>query len=184
MYRFIGIDPGVTGAMAILTLPEKPGEKAECSITSIETPFIGKHEVWKPPLIEMYVEVLRSEIDTFGRENLVITVEKVHGMPGDSVVSVFRLGVCFGQIISLLTLLDLDYMYATPKVWKHYYMLDSDKQKSIDLALRLFPDADLRSPYRRTKAPDHNRAEALLIALYGAEKFDGRGDRYYGVGRK
>jgi crossover junction endodeoxyribonuclease RuvC len=54
----------------------------------------------------------------------------------------------------------------SPAKWKRAYGLDADKEKSRALALRLWPArADLFGRKR-----DHGRAEAALIARYGAER--------------
>jgi hypothetical protein len=45
-------------------------------------------------------------------------------------------------------------------MWKKALALDSDKQKSLDLARKLWPDA----PLKRQK--DNGRAEALLMAYW------------------
>jgi hypothetical protein len=51
-----------------------------------------------------------------------------------------------------------------PSVWKKYFGLKHDKNASRTLGLRHFPQA----PLARVK--DHDRAEALLLALYLKEQ--------------
>jgi crossover junction endodeoxyribonuclease RuvC len=52
-----------------------------------------------------------------------------------------------------------------PQKWKKHFSLDKDKDKSRALANRRFPDN--HQDFARKK--DDGRAEAALIALYGAE---------------
>jgi crossover junction endodeoxyribonuclease RuvC len=51
-----------------------------------------------------------------------------------------------------------------PTKWKPHFSLGSDKEKARALALRLWPTS---VHFGRKK--DHNRAEAALLARYGAE---------------
>jgi crossover junction endodeoxyribonuclease RuvC len=53
----------------------------------------------------------------------------------------------------------------TPAKWKGHLRLSSDKEQARALALRLFPACS--EHFKRKK--DHGRAEAALIARYGAE---------------
>lgn len=51
-----------------------------------------------------------------------------------------------------------------PQVWKKHFRLDSDKEKGRALALRTFA----KTPEHFARKKDHGRAEAALLALYGA----------------
>lgn len=92
-------------------------------------------------------------------------VESVHAMPGQGVSSMFRFGQAFGTVLGVIGALGIPVRLITPQSWKAYYGLRSasaedSRQKAIDL----IPAA---APYLQRKK-DHNRAEALLMALYGA----------------
>ena len=52
----------------------------------------------------------------------------------------------------------------TPGRWKKHFRLDADKEKARALAIRLWPSSE---HFERKK--DHGRAEAALIARFGAE---------------
>jgi hypothetical protein len=54
--------------------------------------------------------------------------------------------------------------FITPGVWKKHYGLDADKEKSRLKALQLFPE----SAAFFAKKKDHNKAEASLLAKFGA----------------
>jgi crossover junction endodeoxyribonuclease RuvC len=55
-------------------------------------------------------------------------------------------------------------VYVTPGKWKRFYGLSAEKEKSRELAIQTWPASDA---FRRKK--DHGRAEAALLALYGAK---------------
>ncbi len=54
--------------------------------------------------------------------------------------------------------------FVTPSIWKKHYGLDADKEKSRLKALQLFP----KSAAFFAKKKDHNKAEASLLASFGA----------------
>ena len=85
-------------------------------------------------------------------------------MPGQGVRSMFTVGVGFGVWLGLLGALEIPYTRVQPAVWKRKLALqNSDKETARLLAQQLFPAADLRLKKH------HDRAEALLLALYGQQ---------------
>ena len=50
-----------------------------------------------------------------------------------------------------------------PQGWKKFYGLGRDKGEALRIACELFPQL---ADHRLTRAKDHNRAEALLIANF------------------
>ena len=69
----------------------------------------------------------------------------------------------------MLDACNIETKLVSPQKWKKEFNLDSDKQKSIDTAKKLFPDVNLFRTNRCTKEHD-GMAEALLIAEYGRRK--------------
>jgi len=75
----------------------------------------------------------------------------------------------FGELRGLIRRVSA-FITIMPMVWKKYFGLDGDKKKSIALAQKLYPDADLKyyTPGGKpTDKFDDNKAEALLIAHFG-----------------
>ena len=92
-------------------------------------------------------------------------LEQVSAMPGQSAPATFRFGQGYGAIEMALAAHQIPVKYVTPSVWKKHFKLSKDKGASRGLATRHFPQhADA---FARVK--DDGRAEAALIALYGAE---------------
>jgi Holliday junction resolvasome RuvABC endonuclease subunit len=90
-------------------------------------------------------------------------VERAQSMPKQGVASTFKYGVAYGTILATLATAKIPTNLVTPRKWKTAFGLDKDKEKSRALAIRLFPGCD---DFRRKK--DHGKAEAALIARYGA----------------
>lgn len=142
---FIGIDPGASGALAILRGPE-----------TVTVPFSA----------EAYVELLQG-VDT---SNAFAIVEHVGAMPGQGSVSTFNFGMNFGIIQGVLSALKIPYELVRPHKWKKEFSCTSDKNTSIEVAKRLFPQANFKRTPKCTK--DHDGiAEALLLAEYGRRKY-------------
>ena len=102
-------------------------------------------------------------------EHTIAYVEQVHAMPNQGVTSMFNFGKSFGYILGVLDACNIETKLVSPQKWKKEFNLDSDKQKSIDTAKKLFPDVNLFRTNRCTKEHD-GMAEALLIAEYGRRK--------------
>ena len=150
-YQYIGIDPGLSGAIAILY-----GDDS--------------YEVFDIPIMSKGFGAVKNEINAGGMKeilagaivagNAVAVLERVNAMPGQGVSSVFSLGDSFGVCRTVLACLVIPTIYVAPTMWKKHYGLTSDKEQARALAIRLFPKADL-------KLKKHiDRAEALLMALY------------------
>lgn len=150
MSLFIGIDPGKSGAMAIVSTDTQPFVRV--------VPFDERE----------YAEVLRfhREYDTIGG----CVVERVNAMPGQGVSSMFSFGENYGFIQGLLTAYNIPYELVMPRVWKKEFGVTSDKNTSIAVAKRLFPDTSLKRT-ERCKKDDNNIAEALLMAAFARRKF-------------
>jgi crossover junction endodeoxyribonuclease RuvC len=91
-------------------------------------------------------------------------VERVASMPKQGVASTFKFGASYGAVRGVLAALKIQTHLVTPGVWKKYFRLDSDKEKSRAAALRMFP----ATAHYFSRKKDHGRAEAALLAVYGA----------------
>ena len=146
----IGIDPGLTGAVAFL----RNGEYY--SLFDIPTTLKGsgsvKQEVEPGGLKRMFLERLE------GREDVAIALERVSAMPGQGSSSVFSFGDTYGCCRSVASLTGYPLHLVTPTTWKKHFGLGRDKDESRALASRLFPGAELHLKKHA------DRAEALLMA--------------------
>ena len=90
-------------------------------------------------------------------------LERVNAFPGQGVGSMFSLGMSFWGAAGVLAACGIPCQLVAPQDWKRHFGLEKDKADSLALARRYFPNIDL------SRKKDHGRAEALLIARYGAE---------------
>ncbi len=160
---YLGIDPGKTGALAIL--------------------FPTHAEVLDTPLDEATGEIDVDEmaryiggLDAFNH-SIVATIERAQSMPKQGVASSFKYGAGYGMWLGILAANRVSVYSYRPHDWKKKMLPPDvklrDKRESIKAARGLFPDVDLG------KAADAGRAEALLIAYYGRWQYT-KGD---GTGR-
>ena len=88
-------------------------------------------------------------------------IEQVSAMPKQGATSGFRFGMGVGLIRGVLAGARIPIIQVPATKWKRFYNLNSDKEKSRALAIRLFPHVSGLALKRH-----HGRAEALLIANY------------------
>lgn len=135
---YIGVDPGKTGAIAIL---DDTGN------------YLNVLDFGMPGLI--------GELTRISSHINFAYLEQVHSMPGQGVVSTFNFGENFGWWQGLFCGLGIPYTTVGPQYWMKKYSLHknspSDKPGLV-LARKLFPNAPLQLKKH------HNRADALLIA--------------------
>ena len=154
MNWILGIDPGLSGGISfyngtiLLTFPTP----------LLQTQFVknGKKQTRRVMDLELMVHI----INTNQPDKAII--EKVRAMKGQGVSGMFRFGCNYGQYLGILTALSIPYTEVTPQKWKKHFGLDSDKNKSLELARKMFPDNLAR--FKRKK--DDGSAESALIARY------------------
>ena len=146
---YIGVDPGKNGGIAI----------------------IDNDGVVAFPFSE---ERLLIELDGIAQEyECICYLEHVHAMPKQGVSSTFNFGMNFGFIQGVLKAYEIPYELVTPQKWKKEFSCTSDKNTSIEVCKRLFPNVNLKATDRCRK--DHDgMAEALLIAEYGRRHYNGK----------
>jgi len=150
MSLIIGIDPGLSGALAILG-PAGELERLE------DLPVIRDGRL-------AWVDggALQSLLlDTLNGRPVRAIVERVSAMPRQGVASAFNFGVGFGSVLGVLQALHIGIELVTPAVWKRALHLSADKAASLHKARLLYPSAELHL------VKHDGRAEALLLAHYG-----------------
>lgn len=152
MTIFIGIDPGLDGAIAFVK------DDGSATVCSAPTGKVGKKRDY---LLASMASLLDRQIDQI---RYVAAVERVHSMPKQGVASSFNFGKGFGLWLGLLAGRGIPFDLVEPTRWKKV-MLDGmgrDKDAARLRAQQLFPAL---APQLSLKK-DHGRAEALLIAEY------------------
>jgi hypothetical protein len=145
----IGIDPGKKGALAYI-LESRDGKITVNAVNMEQLPFI----LHRLSMLDLPIRCC---------------LEKVHAMPKQGVTSTFSFGEGFGWLKGVMDALGISYQEVPPQKWKREFGLNSDKQTSIQVCKRLFPDADLR-PSAKCRVDNDGMAEALLMAEYARRK--------------
>ena len=149
----VGVDPGLTGAVAIVTPRNIQG-------------------VWDMP-VETWVRERQKTVDAYALHSIIrpfahririACVETQQVMTGvESRNTCFSIGESFGMVLGVMASFEIPMCFVRPAVWKPSLGLSRDKKESIVKAKEYFPDG---AEYF-TRVKDHNRAEAALIAFLG-----------------
>ena len=143
----IGIDPGFSGAIALLN---------NIGLTIYDMPvhlIKGRNQV--------DAKQLNCIIKNVATEFAII--EDVHAMPEQGVTSTFRFGYNAGILLGVLAANDVKILRVMPAVWKTALGLSKNKKDSLALAKKTFPA--YQDLFKRAK--DDGRAEAALMAFMG-----------------
>lgn len=155
----MGIDPGLTGAIAAIDADA------------------GEAEVWPMPTLTKQVGKSRRKVLNMPRLTAIIAnvdpylvlIEEVHSMPKQGVASTFSFGRAFGLVEGVCAGMQLSYMMVKPQDWKRFHGLKAKgKDEAVEFAGRMFPEVDFGN-----KGQMSGTADALLIALCGAVRVSG-----------
>jgi hypothetical protein len=141
----LGVDPGITGGIAFLY------PSGEIFADDIPTAGGGVD-------VDTLVRRVREMQPAFA------IIERANAMPKQGVSSTFKYGVAYGALRTVVALCNIPYRLVTPGKWKAHFHLDADKEKSRALAIQFWPGCGYFALKKH-----HGRAEAALIARYGAE---------------
>jgi crossover junction endodeoxyribonuclease RuvC len=162
--HIIGVDPGYSGAIAVLTARPPPS-----ILLTMPMPIIKGGGSVKDELDEQSIFDLFQIVASFGPAHVFI--ERVSAMPGQGVTSMFRFGVSYGVVRALAAAAGLPLTLILPQVWKRKVGLpmgggmDSKTAKALSRqrADALFPG----NAFRFARVKDAGVSDAVLIALAG-----------------
>jgi len=155
--KIIGIDPGLSGAIAILE---------ENRILSVfEMPVMAEGKKNKRQLnSSQLVNIIKENIKNI--DETVVVVEQVNAMPGQGVTSMFNFGQSFGAIKGICAALSLPIFFVRPSKWKkHFELINASKDSSRTKVIEMYP----KLSDQLTKKKDVNKADAILIARFFSE---------------
>lgn len=160
----LGVDPGLSGAGALVFLPEPGARPRLLAVWDMPTrqETLASRRTSRPVVDAPRLAVLMRGAPGCLTPDAVV-VEKVHAAPGQGVTSMFRFGYGAGVIEGTAAALGLPYGTVPPKEWKRAVGLPvgADKAASCPLAAQVFPER--AEMFARKK--DNGRADAALIAL-------------------
>ena len=150
---FIGIDPGKNGGVAVINeIPEYD------TIVSFRCPDSAKN---------MAYSLMATIPENISFDDVLVTIEHVHAMPKNGVVSMFSFGQNLGRWEGVLGAFELNVDYTGPRTWMQHYdckprMDKKDRKRYLrGIAENLFPNIKMT----------FNVSDALLIANYNKEMY-------------
>jgi crossover junction endodeoxyribonuclease RuvC len=152
--KIIGIDPGLSGAIAVL--------KNNKVLGVFDMPTMSEGKKNKKQLNSaQLVNLLKKNI--IENEEVSVVVEQVNAMPGQGVTSMFNFGQTFGAIKGVCAALELPIFFVRPSKWKkHFELINSSKDSSRTKVIEMYPT--LSDNLSRKK--DVNKSDAILIARF------------------
>ena len=150
--KIIGIDPGLSGAIAIL--------ENNKVLNIFEMPVMSEGKKNKRQLNSaLLVKLLKDNISE--NEDISVVVEQVNAMPGQGVTSMFNFGQTFGAIKGICAALELPIFFVRPSKWKkHFELINSSKDSSRTKAIEMYPSLSKEL----AKKKDVKKSDAILIA--------------------
>ena len=150
----VGIDPGLSGAIAILS-----DNKV---INIFDMPVMSEGKKNKKQLNSAQLVNIIKDYTNDDEEKVVI-VEQVNAMPGQGVTSMFNFGQTFGAIKGICAALKLPIYFVRPSKWKkHFNLINSSKDSSRTKVIEMYPSLS----NQLSKKKDVNRSDAILIARF------------------
>lgn len=155
LHLTLGIDPGQTGAIAVLA----DGEFA----AFVDMPTMARPAGGEQINGSALASALREVRQRYPGAAVLATLEQVGPMPKQGVTSTFRFGEGFGVVQGVLGALGIPLALVHPQRWKRLMGLQGkEKDVARTVALQRFPAA--AAQLQRKK--DVGRADALLIASW------------------
>lgn len=151
----IGIDPGITGAVAIVSTEDEGRQPV------VFSPELFKHRNKNRISETWFWDTLRSLPD-----NHYVVIEEQSPRPGEGSVGAFTSGWNTAVYYVAAKMHGSRIVWVQPATWKkHFGLIGADKDASRATAKELFPSL---TGSLSAKA-HHGRAEALLIAWWGKQ---------------
>jgi len=162
----IGIDPGITGAIAVYyngdwSIYDQPSK-----------PIPNRHPSCEYDIAGM-IDLMRTiRYQTLAHIQTAAYLEHIHAMPREGKVmrgsiGTWKLAGAFWLWRAILAHHDIVPTLVLPQRWKAFYgLLRQEKEASRMMAMEMFPQLNDKMKFKK----HHNRAEALLIAQYGVHE--------------
>ena len=155
--KIIGIDPGLSGAIAIL--------ENNKVLNLFDMPVMSEGKKNKRQLNSaLLVNLIKDNLDP--NEEVSVVVEQVNAMPGQGVTSMFNFGQTFGAIKGICASLELPIFFVLSSKWKkHFELINSSKDSSRTKVIEMYP----KLSNQLSKKKDVNKSDAILIARFFSE---------------
>lgn len=161
MRYYLGIDPGLSGAFALVAPGGALVDTVDMPTLAILRNRKSKREIDVAAVAD-FMRVRKHQIDC-------AFLEKVGAMPGQGVTSMFAFGKSTGIVVGVLGALEIPLTHLAPQKWKKTMSVSGGKDGSRQRALELWP----RQSAFFARKMDHARADAALVAECGRRMLEG-----------
>jgi crossover junction endodeoxyribonuclease RuvC len=160
----IGIDPGLSGGIAIIGGGPMSSELALHPMPAVTIKGYRKnrHEIDEQAVVSLLTNARPCHV----------FLERVHAMPKQGVTSMFTFGAGWGLIRGILAGLGIPYELVSPQEWQKAMLAGQPKGSEFLVASRLWPNADFKAT-PRCKNPHEGLVDAVLLAEFGRRKLAG-----------
>ena len=158
MNYILGIDPGLTGAIAYFKLENG----AAPNLIGVRDMPVMPNPRGKGKIIDCYA--LCDLMSPFKGHEVLAVIEQVQAMPKDGAVGAFKFGKCAMAPEALCAAYQIPIFMVTPGVWKRAAkLIKRPKGTSLAKAKSFWPE---KAGHFRLKKHE-GRAEAALIGYHG-----------------
>lgn len=154
----LGIDPGISGALALYLPATDEMFVGDVPVLEIKKGKQTKRRVDLHRLVAMMRDCAAYKP--------TVWIEDVATRPGEGAVGAFSFGRTVGQLEMAAVAMELPLERVTPQAWKKALNVLADKDAARARASMLMPKHAHCWPLKKHV----DRAEAALIALYGARR--------------
>ena len=145
--RIVGIDPGLSGAFALLV-----GDRLE-EVRDMPTITVrGRGQITAAGVVDAIVALNPDHV----------VIEQVGVMPRQGIASGFNFGYGAGILEGVVAALSRPLTMVRPNRWKQEAAVPTDKNAARQMASRLWPDQS----HLFARVRDDGRAEAALLAKW------------------
>ena len=160
---YIGIDPGIYGAIARYTIDDEDPDWC-----ALEVEPMPVNEIRRGKTLKKWVDpnLVATVISAYEKETAFVQLEAVGASPQMGVTSSFSFGRSFGVVEGVVAGMEIPIKYVQPSTWKRAVgiKLRASKDESRMVASQIWPEWSHLWPLKK----DDGKAEAMLLAYYGA----------------
>lgn len=158
MRLYLGIDPGLSGALAFYDPLNNELDVFDMPTVAVKVAKSNKRTI--------DLHELANLVDDYAHSTIKAVIEEVGAMPKQGVTSSFNFGFNCACVQMAVVANAIGLMMVRPAVWKKEMGITRDKETARREASRLLPE------HSRTwcLAKHDGRAEAALLAIYLSKK--------------
>lgn len=162
---FIGIDPGMEGALARVGAQPEDVVITDTPTLATENSAGRARRIYDEGAMARELRSLAGIRHGQAPDDVAVCIEQVHSMPKQGVASAFTFGTGYGIWLGIIAALGLPSVRVEPRRWKKDVLADGPKtdQAVAAVAARLYPGTGPLLETARGRLL-LGRADALLIA--------------------